>query len=131
MEGQKEELENLENKNLLYKLKKYEKKLLNYLRKLFKKSNTDIIEEHIEHMEKYENEYNEAVKKENKNYEIKSKEISNNRQKELNVIEEKKNKVIKDNKTLYNDILSYLESIKDDKEKLINFFNNSTLFQIN
>ena len=109
MEGQKEELENLENKNLLYKLKKYEKKLLNYLRKLFKKSNTDIIEEHIEHMEKYENEYNEAVKKENKNYEIMSKEIINNRQKELKLIEEKKNKAIKDNKTLYNDIISYLE----------------------
>ena len=73
---QKEELEKLENESLLYKLKRFERKFLKYLRKIFRKSNYEIIERHIEYMEKQEDEYNEAVKKENMNYELKSKEIN-------------------------------------------------------
>ena len=127
---EKEELEKLENESLLYKLKRFERKFLKYLRKIFRKSNYEIIERHIEYMEKQEDEYNEAVKKENMNYELKSKEININKKKELDLIEENKNKLINEKKNLYNDIITYLESIKNDKEKLNNFFNNTNIINI-
>ena len=130
IENQKEELEKLENKSLLYKLKRYERKILKYLRKIFRKSNTEIIERHIEYMEKQEDEYNEAVKKENINYELRSKEININKKKEIDLIEENKKKLINEKKILYDDIITYLESIKNDKEKLNNFFNNTNIINI-
>ena len=46
------------------------------------------------------------------------------KKKEINLIQENKNKNIENNTKKYNNIISYLEIIKNDREKLIDFFTN-------
>ena len=128
LEEQKQILESLEAKNILYKIKRWERNLLKYLRNLFNKDNR--MKEHIEIMEKQNEEFNKEIEKENNNYENLRKEIIEETNKAINLIEQNKNEKIDENKKKYNDIITYLESIKDDKEKLIEFFNKSNLFKI-
>lgn len=117
-------LEDLEEKSLLYRLKRWEKELLKKLKKFFYKDK--VMKEHIKVMEDQKKYYNEEIKKENENYEKISKEIEENKKKEINLIEDNKNKIIQEKNKKYNDLIIYLESIKNDKNKLIDFFNNYT-----
>lgn len=118
---QKKLLEELENKNILYSLKRWEKKLLKFLRKLF--YNNVQMKEHIKIMENEKKVFDEQIKKENEDYEKISKEIIDEKIREIKLIEENKSKIIEENKKIYTNLIEYLESIKNDREKLIEFFN--------
>ena len=115
-------LEDLEEKSLISKLKRWEKNILNYLRRFFFKD--EKMKQHMRKMEEQKQYFDEKIKKENNNFDRVSKEIEQEKKRELNLIEEKKNNTIKNNTQKYNDIILYLEKIKNDKEKLIEFFNN-------
>jgi hypothetical protein len=122
LEEQKEFLEQLEEKSLYYKLKRWEKKVFKYLRNLFYKDNN--IKEHIERMAEHEKQYEKDVQEENEDYEEKRKEIEEDKKKEIELIEKEKNKIIEKKENEYNKIINKLESIKNDREKIIEFFNN-------
>ena len=115
-------LEDLEEKSLLYKLKRWEKNIMNYLRRLFYKD--EKMKEHLKKMDEQKRYYDEEVKNENDNFERIYKEMEQEKKKEINLIEENKNKNIENNTKKYNNIISYLEIIKNDREKLIDFFTN-------
>jgi len=121
-EDKKKLLEDLEEKSLLYKLKRWEKNIMNYLRRLFYKD--EKMKEHLKKMDEQKRYYDEKVKNENDNFERISKEMEQEKKKEINLIEENKNKNIDNNTKKYNSIISYLEIIKNDREKLIDFFTN-------
>ena len=121
-EDKKKLLEDLEEKSLLYKLKRWEKNIMNYLRRLFYKD--EKMKEHLKKMDEQKRYYDEKVKNENDNFERISKEMEQEKKKEINLIEENKNKNIENNTKKYNSIISYLEIIKNDREKLIDFFTN-------
>lgn len=59
-------LEQLEEKNISFRLKKWEKKIYKYLKKLFYKNEN--IEEHIKRMKEQEKQFENYVQEENTNY---------------------------------------------------------------
>ena len=61
--------------------------------------------------------FDEELKKENTNFEKASKEIEQQKMKEINLIEDSKNKIIEERNKKYNNLITYLESIKNDREK--------------
>ena len=126
LKEQKELLEKLEEKSFYYKLKRWEIKIFKYLKNLFYKDKN--VKEHIKNMEKQKIEFNQEIIKENSNYEKLSQEIEEEKKREINKIEEEKNKTIEKEEKEYNDLISYLESIKDDKEKIIEFFQKGQYF---
>ena len=60
-----------------------------------------------------------------------SKEIEQEKEKEINLIENNKNKIIEENNKKYENLIEYFESIKNDREKIIEFFNSNNLFEFN
>jgi hypothetical protein len=94
----KNKLNELEEKSKLYRLKRYEKKLMKKYRNILKPNNKkELIFEKIKENEK---KFEKQIKEENQNF---------NKEKEIN-------------------IMSYLESIKSDKKKLIEFFKDNKYF---
>ena len=124
----KELLEYSEEKSLLYKLKRWEKNLIKYLKNLFSKKNDEKTKEHIKIMEEQKKYYDNELKKENDNFEKASKKIEEEKKKEIDSIENNKNKKIEEDNKKYNDIIIYLESIKNDREKIIEFFKSNNIF---
>ena len=110
----------LQNKSLFFRLKKWEKDLFKYIKNLFVKE--EYVKEHIENMKKQKNDFINKVKEENNDYLIKKQQIEEEKKREINLIEENKNKTILQNKKKYKDLISQLESIKNDRAKLIEFF---------
>lgn len=106
----------------------WEKQFLKSLRKKYFENNYYL--EHIEKMEEQEIELNEKIKKENDTYEKLKKQMEEEKNKAINLIELNKKNTIEENKKKYRDLISYLETIKNNKEKLIEFFNKSYLFQL-
>ena len=119
LKEQKEFLEELEEKKLYYRLKRWEKKIFKYLKNLFYKDEN--IKGHIKNMEEQEKQFENEVKEENNNYEILREKI------EIEKIEEKKNEIIKEKEQKYNNIIAKLESIKNDRAKIIEFFEKPEL----
>jgi hypothetical protein len=120
-----EEYEALEEKNLLYKLKRWEKNLLKKLRKFF--LNISLYKEHKEEINKQNIKLNEDIKKEMENLEIEKKEIIKEKEESIKKLEIEKKKLIDENDKKYNEILIYLESIKNDRNKLIEFLNRKNI----
>lgn len=125
LKEQEELLEQLEEKNIYYRLKRWEIKIFKYLKNLFYKDQN--IKEHFEKMEKQKIEFNQEIKKENTIYERLSQKIEEEKKREICRIEEEKNKTIEKKEKEYNDLISYLESIKDDKKKIIEFFQKTSV----
>lgn len=121
-------LEELEKKILYYKLKRWEKKLLKYLKKLLfldlKKK------EHINIMENKKIKYEEKIKYKNKKYEKLNNKIMEEKNKAIKSKEEDKIQKIEKNKEKYDNLIEYLESIKNDKEKLMAYFSEANLIII-
>lgn len=115
----------IQNKSYLYKLRR---KIINYLKNLFNKGN--YIAQHNENMENHKNEYNQKVINENNNFEMFISKIEDAKNQEIIQIEQNKNKRIEENHKKYNDLISYLESIKNDKEKILLFFNTEKYSKI-
>ena len=124
-ENSLEEYEALEEKNLLYKLKRWEKNLLKKLRKFF--LNISLYKEHKEEINKQNIKLNEDIKKEMENLEIEKKEIIKEKEESIKKLEIEKKKLIDENDKKYNEILIYLESIKNDRNKLIEFLNRKNI----
>lgn len=88
LKEQKEFLEELEEKNLYYRLKRWEKKIFKYLKNLFYKDEN--IKGHIKNMEEQEKQFENEVKEENNNYEILREKIEEEKKIEIEKIEKKK-----------------------------------------
>jgi hypothetical protein len=119
----KKKLKELEEKSKLYKLKRYEKNSIKKYKKiLFYNDKKDII---VEKMKQNQKKFEKKLKEENEIF-IKEKEIILKEKKEtIKLIENKKVNTIQENNKKYKNIFSYLDSIKNDRKKLIEFFQNN------
>ena len=119
----KKKLEDLEEKSKLYRLKRYEKNCIKKYRNiLFYNDKKELI---VEQMKQNQKKFEKKLKEENEIF-IKEKEIILKEKKEtIKLIENKKINTIKENNKRYKNIISYLDSIKNDRKKLIEFFQNN------
>ena len=69
------------------------------------------------------------IKKEMDTFEKEKQEILQHKNESIKQIEAKKQNLIIENDKKYKNILSYLDSIKDDKNKLIEFLNNKDILK--
>lgn len=120
------EYNRLHEKSLLYKLKRWEKKLMKKLRKLY--LNITFIFEQKKEIKRQNQILNEEIKKEMDNLEIEKKEIIQEKEESLKKLEIEKAKLIKEDDKKFTEILSYIESIKNDKNKLIEFLSRKNIF---
>jgi len=122
----KKKLNELEEKSRLYKLKRYEKNNMKKYRKIlfFNDKKELIVEQMKENQKKFE------IKiKEEKEYFFKEKEIIQKKKKQLiKLIEDNKKSKIQESNKRFKNLISYLDSIKNDKNKLIDFFKNVNYF---
>ena len=118
-----EQYNSLLEKSIYSKLKRWEQKLLTKLRMIIK-NNKESLEEHKQKMNEQKKELEEAIKKEKDNYVKRIEEIQKEKIESLKVIEKSTKEAIKENNEKYQQLLSKLEEIKDDKEKIMEFFNN-------
>ena len=119
----KKKLKELEEKSELYKLKRYEKNCMKKYRNiLFYNDKKELI---VEQMKQNQKQFEKKLKEENEIF-IKEKEIILKEKKEtIKLIENKKINTIQENNKKYKNIISYLDSIKNDRKKLIEFFQNN------
>jgi len=122
----REKLKELEEKSELYRLKRYEKKEMKKYRKiLFSIDKKELIVEYIKENQK---KTEEKIKEENEIF-IKEKEnILKEKNETIKYIEDNKINKINENNIKFKNIISYLESIKNDKKKLIDYFRNLNYF---
>jgi uncharacterized protein (DUF3084 family) len=114
-------------KSIYYKLKRWEKNLLKKLRYIY--LNLKFIKEHKEEIKKQNENLNKEIKKEMDTFEKEKQEILQHKNESIKQIEAKKQNLIIENDKKYKNILSYLDSIKDDKNKLIEFLNNKDILK--
>lgn len=119
-------LARLEEKSKLYKLKRYEKNLMKKYRNLL--SAKDKKELAIEKMKETDKKFEQKIKEENHNFEKEKKMIIKEKKETIRQIEHDKKTKIDENNKKYRNLLSYLDTIKNDKKKLIEFFQNSNYF---
>ena len=114
--------EELNNKKSMFKLKRYEKNLLKKYNKYF--SN----EEFIKQIKEERNIYNEKIAKENIEYLNEKERLRKEKEECIKKIENETNSIIQENKKKYEKLFNYLNEIKNDKVKLIEYFKNPTIF---
>ena len=126
VEGIQSEYNRLHEKSLLYKLKRWEKKLMKKLKKLY--LNITFIFEQKKEIKRQNQILNEEIKKEMDNLEIEKKEIIQEKEESIKKLEIEKTKLIKEDDKKFTEILSYLDSIKNDRNKLIEFLSRKKIF---
>ena len=126
IENIEKEYNKLKEKNLLYKLKRWEKILMEKFGKILSKFRS--IKGYKEEIKKQDEELNENIKKEMEIFELEKKMIEKEKEESIQKLEAEKQNSIKANDKKYDEILEYLNSIKNDKEKLIKFLNGKNLF---
>ncbi len=119
------EYNKLKEKNLLYKLKRWEKILMNKLGKILDKFK--LFKDYKEEIKKQNDEINENIKREMESLEVEKKLIEKEKEESIKKLEIEKQNSIKANDKKYEEILAYLNSIKNDREKLIEFLNSKNL----
>jgi len=115
----------LEEKSIIYRLKRWEKELMKKLKNLI--SSFKFFKEHKEEIKRQNIKLNEDIKKEMENLEIEKKEIIQKKEESIIKMEIDKQNLIKANDEKYNEILTYINSIKNDKTKLIEFLKKGTI----
>ena len=115
----KEEYDRMVEKSLYYKLKRWEKNLMKKLRSFC--LSLKYIKEYREEIKRQNEKHNEDIKKEMDSFEKEKEEIINRKNESIKQIEIKKQNLITENDTKYKKIITYLEEIKNDKNKLIEF----------
>ena len=113
--------EELKEKKSMFKLKRYEKILLKKYNKYF------LNENFIKHIKEQKNEYYEKIAKENIEFEQEREKLRIEREETIKKIEDETNNIIQENKKKYEKLFNYLNEIKNDKDKLIEYFNNPKL----
>ena len=126
VENIQSEYNRLNEKSVLFKLKRWEKKLMKKLRKLY--LNITFIFEQKKEIKRQNQILNEEIKKEMDNLELEKKEIIQEKEASIKKLEIEKEKLIKENDKKLTDILSYLDSIKNDRIKLIEFLRRKKIY---
>ena len=121
-----EQYNKLKEKSLLYKLKRWEKILMQKLGNII--SRFKLLKDYKDEIKKQNDELNENIKKEMKIFEADKKMIELEKEESINKLENEKQSAIKANDEKYGEILSYLNSIKNDRDKLIEFLNSNNIF---
>ena len=121
-----EQYNKLKEKSLLYKLKRWEKILMQKLGNII--SHFKLLKDYKDEIKKQNDELNENIKKEMKIFEADKKMIELEKKESINKLENEKQSAIKANDEKYGEILSYLNSIKNDRDKLIEFLNSKNIF---
>ena len=114
--------EELKEKKSMFKLKRYEKILLKKYNKYF------LNENFIKHIKEQKNEYYEEIAKENIEFEQEREKLRIEREEAIKKIEDETNNIIQENKKKYEKLFNYLNEIKNDKDKLIEYFKNPKFF---
>ena len=114
--------EELKAKKSMFKLKRYEKILLKKYNKYF------LNENFIKLIKEQKNEYYEKIAKENIEFEQEREKLRIEREEAIKKIEDETNNIIQENKKKYEKLFNYLNEIKNDKDKLIEYFKNPKLF---
>ena len=91
-------------------------------------SHFKLFKEHKDEIKKQNDELNENIKKEMEILESEKKLIEREKEESIKKLENEKQNAIKANDEKYDEILSYLNSIKNDKDKLIEFLNSKNIF---
>ncbi len=122
----KTKLYELEEKSRFYKLKRFEKNLMKKYRNiLLSNDKKALIDEKIkENQKKFEN----NIREENENFYREKELIEKEKKETIKSIEINKKSKINENEKKYKKLLSHLDTIKNDKKKLIEFFKNSHYF---
>ena len=108
------------NKSKLYKLKRHEKNEMKKMRKaLFFLDKKEI---YNKIMEKKKKEFELQIKKENENFEKEKEKIIKEKNESIQNIESNKKRSINETNIKYKNLFTYLDSIKNDKEKILEFF---------
>ena len=119
----KTKLYELEEKSRVYKLKRFEKNLMKKYRNiLLSNDKKGLIDEKIkENQKKFEN----NIREENENFYREKELIEKEKKEKIKSIETNTKSIIDENEKKYKKLLSHLDTIKNDKKKLIEFFKNS------
>ena len=117
--------EELKEKKSMFKLKRYEKILLKKYNKYFLNEN---FIKHIKEIKEQKNEYYEEIAKENIEFEQEREKLRIEREEAIKKIEDETNNIIQENKKKYEKLFNYLNEIKNDKDKLIEYFKNPKFF---
>ena len=122
----KTKLYELEEKSRFYKLKRFEKNLMKKYRNiLLSNDKKALIDEKLkENQKKFEN----NIREENENFYREKELIEKEKKETIKSIETNKKSKINENEKKYKKLLSHLDTIKNDKKKLIEFFKNSNYF---
>ena len=122
----KTKLYELEEKSRFYKLKRFEKNLMKKYRNiLLSNDKKALIDEKIkENQKKFEN----NIREENENFYREKELIEKEKKETIKSIETNKKSKKNENEKKYKKLLSHLDTIKNDKKKLIEFFKNSNYF---
>ena len=116
-------LKALEEKNKLYKLKRYEKKCMKKYRNILFNDNKKYLI--AEQMKQSQKNFEKKLKEENEIFIREKKVILKEKDETIKLIEDKKINTIQESNSKYKNIISYLDSIKNDRKKLIEFFQNN------
>ena len=122
----KTKLYELEEKSRVYKLKRFEKNLMKKYRNiLLSNDKKGLIDEKIkENQKKFEN----NIREENENFYREKELIEKEKKEKIKSIETNTKSIIDENEKKYKKLLSHLDTIKNDKKKLIEFFKNYNYF---
>ena len=122
----KTKLYELEEKSRVYKLKRFEKNLMKKYRNiLLSNDKKALIDEKIkENQKKFEN----NIREENENFYREKELIEKEKKEKIKSIETNTKSKIDENEKKYKKLLSHLDTIKNDKKKLIEFFKNYNYF---
>ena len=122
----KTKLYELEEKSRVYKLKRFEKNLMKKYRNiLLSNDKKGLIDEKIkENQKQFEN----NIREENENFYREKELIEKEKKEKIKSIETNTKSKIDENEKKYKKLLSHLDTIKNDKKKLIEFFKNSNYF---
>ena len=122
----KTKLYELEEKNRVYKLKRFEKNLMKKYRNiLLSNDKKGLIDEKIkENQKQFEN----NIREENENFYREKELIEKEKKEKIKSIETNTKSKIDENEKKYKKLFSHLDTIKNDKKKLIEFFKNYNYF---
>ena len=122
----KTKLNELVEKSSFYKLKRYEKNLMKKYRNiLLSNDRKELIAEKIKENQK---KFEENIREENENFYREKELIEKEKKEKIKSIEANTKSRINENEQKYKKLLSHLDSIKNDKNKLIDFFKNFNYF---
>jgi len=121
-----DEYNKLMEKSLLYKLKRWEKILMQQLGNII--SRFKLFKDYKKEIKKQNDELNENIKKEMEIFEADKKIIQQEKEEAIKKLEDEKQNAIKANDEKYNEIITHINLIKNDRDKLIEFLNSKNIF---